>query len=71
MTLTIDPTDLLPGDVIIRVEDHDDSGCHCDVLLTVDRPVPVPPHRYHQLDGPGECDRCQALRDNQHWLRLA
>lgn len=36
--ITIDPTDLLPGDIVVAVNDHDISGCHCDVLVTVKRP---------------------------------
>jgi len=35
--ITVDPTDLEPGDVIIRLEDHEEAGCHCDVLVTVRR----------------------------------
>lgn len=34
----IDPTDLRPGDVILGVGDHEESGCHCDVTLAVRRP---------------------------------
>lgn len=33
-TLTVDPTALQAGDVVVRVEDHDESGCHCDVTVT-------------------------------------
>ncbi len=36
--ITIDPTDLLPGDIVVALNDHDISGCHCDVLVTVKRP---------------------------------
>ena len=36
--LTVDPTDLQPGDVVVRVGDHDIAGCHCDVTVTVRRP---------------------------------
>ena len=28
----------------------------------------IPDHPEHHLDGPVECDRCQLLRDNAHWL---
>jgi hypothetical protein len=35
--IEVDPTELLPGDVVVAVSDHDISGCHCDVRLTVKR----------------------------------
>ncbi len=38
MKLTIDPTELQPGDVVTSISDHDISGCHCDVRVTVIRP---------------------------------
>ena len=28
---------LEPGDVIVKLEEHEISGCHCDVLVTVRR----------------------------------
>jgi hypothetical protein len=37
MRITIDPTDLRAGDVVVSISDHDLSGCHCDVTVTVDR----------------------------------
>jgi hypothetical protein len=33
----VDPTGLLPGDVIISLNDYDPHGCHCDVLVTAER----------------------------------
>ncbi len=33
--LEVDPTGLLPGDTVVRLSDHDLSGCHCDVRVTV------------------------------------
>lgn len=36
-TLEVDPTDLRPADIVIAVSDHDISGCHCDVKVTVHR----------------------------------
>ena len=68
MTLTVELADLRPGDVIVRVHPYDDEAFWCDITVTVDRKVAIPPHRYHNLDGPAECDRCQMLRDNQHWM---
>lgn len=38
-TISIDPTDLLPGDVVVSLNDHDISGCHCDVIVTVKREI--------------------------------
>ena len=38
-TVQVDPTDLLPGDIVVELNDHDISGCHCDVLVTVVRVV--------------------------------
>lgn len=38
MRISVDPTALQPGDVVITLNDHDLSGCHCDVVVTVDRP---------------------------------
>lgn len=37
MIITIDPTELQPGDIVISISDHDISGCHCDVRVTVKR----------------------------------
>jgi hypothetical protein len=31
----VDPTELLPGDVVVKLGDHDLAGCHCDVRVTV------------------------------------
>ena len=46
MRLIIDPTELEPGDIVVALNDHDESGCHCDVVVTVDRPstprIPLP-----------------------------
>ena len=33
----VDPTELRPGDIVVRLNDHEESGCHCDVLVTVER----------------------------------
>lgn len=35
--IKVDPTDLLPGDVVVWINDHDLDGCHYDVVVTVDR----------------------------------
>lgn len=40
LRVEVDPTDLLPGDVVLQLNDHDLSGCHCDVLVLVEREVP-------------------------------
>jgi hypothetical protein len=37
LQIEIDPTELEPGDVIVRVLEHDLAGCHCDVRLEVRR----------------------------------
>lgn len=37
MIIEIDPTGLASGDVVVQVNDHDISGCHCDVRVTVSR----------------------------------
>lgn len=37
--IEIDPTDLRPGDIVVGLGEHEISGCHCDVRVTVDRPV--------------------------------
>ncbi len=42
MTITIDPTELQPGDIIVCLGDHDESGCHCDVRVTILRSVRHP-----------------------------
>jgi Bacterial regulatory proteins, lacI family len=31
----VDPTELLPGDVVVELGEHDEGGCHCDVVVTV------------------------------------
>lgn len=33
--IEVDPTELLPGDVVVKLGDHDLAGCHCDVRVTV------------------------------------
>jgi len=38
MKITIDPTELQPGDIVVALNEHDLSGCHCDVVVTVERP---------------------------------
>jgi hypothetical protein len=38
MQIEVDPTELLPGDIIVTLNDHELSGCHCDVRVTVERP---------------------------------
>lgn len=48
MRITIDPAELKPGDIVVAVNDHDISGCHCDVLVTVDRDT-KPPSRGIQI----------------------
>jgi hypothetical protein len=40
VTLEVDPTDLQPGDVVVRLFDHDISGCHCDVRVLIERQMP-------------------------------
>lgn len=35
--IEVDPTELLPHDVVVSIRDHDESGCHCDVKVTVMR----------------------------------
>ncbi len=35
--LEVDPTDLLPGDVVVELNERDLDGCHCDVRVTVVR----------------------------------
>lgn len=35
--IEIDPTELESGDVVLSISDHDESGCHCDVRVTVER----------------------------------
>jgi hypothetical protein len=37
--LTVDPAELRSGDVVIELSDHDVTGCHCDVLVTIERPL--------------------------------
>lgn len=35
--IEVDPTGLQPGDVVVRLSEHEVSGCHCDVRVTVRR----------------------------------
>lgn len=35
--LEVDPTGLLPGDVVLSLSEHDMGGCHCDVRVRVRR----------------------------------
>ena len=35
--IEVDPTELLPGDIVISLSDHEISGCHCDVRVTIER----------------------------------
>lgn len=37
--LEVDPTGLLPGDIVVRLSEHEISGCHCDVRVLVRRPA--------------------------------
>ena len=37
MIIEVDPAELLPGDCVISLSDHEESGCHCDVRVTVSR----------------------------------
>lgn len=37
MIIEVDPTELKPGDCVISLSDHEESGCHCDVRVTVSR----------------------------------
>jgi len=37
--IEIDPTRLEEGDIVIGINDYDQDGCHCDVLVTVERYV--------------------------------
>lgn len=39
VTVGVDPTELLPGDVVVAINDHEESGCHCDVVVTVRRMI--------------------------------
>lgn len=39
VTVEVDPTELLPGDVVVTLSDHDEGGCHCDVRVTVRRMI--------------------------------
>ena len=41
MQIEVDPTELLPGDVVISLSEHELSGCHCDVRVLVCRPEVV------------------------------
>jgi hypothetical protein len=41
-TIEVDPTDLQPGDLVVRLNDYDPAGCHCDVLVTVVRGRELP-----------------------------
>jgi len=41
--IEVDPTELLPGDVVLELNEHEESGCHCDVRVTVEREVPAAP----------------------------
>ena len=38
--ITVDPTELQNGDVVLRLSEHEESGCHCDVRVTVMRAEP-------------------------------
>lgn len=33
----VDPTELLPGDIVSALTEHDEEGCHCDVRVIVYR----------------------------------
>lgn len=37
--MEVDPTQLLPGDVVVSLNEHEEDGCHCDVLVTVRRMI--------------------------------
>lgn len=45
--ITIDPTELQPGDLVLSLGEHEESGCHCDVRVIVDRPEGNP---YYVID---------------------
>lgn len=34
---TVDPTELLPGDTVLGLSEHEEDGCHCDVRVTIRR----------------------------------
>lgn len=58
-TTEADPPDLLPGDVVLRLSEHEEGSCHCDVRVTVARGWDPPP------PGPAvteiEVDPCELL----------
>lgn len=35
--IKVDPTNLKPGDIVVGLEDFEEDGCHCDVVVTVKR----------------------------------
>jgi hypothetical protein len=37
LIIQVDPTQLKPGDKVIEINDYDQDGCHCDVIVTVER----------------------------------
>lgn len=39
VTIEVDPTEMLPGDVVVTLNDHEECGCHCDVRVTVRRMI--------------------------------
>jgi hypothetical protein len=55
-TLTIDPTGLQPGDVVLELTDREEGGCHCDVKVSVRRSSKLCPpcrtgaHHNHQTE---------------------
>lgn len=36
--IDVDPTELMPDDVVVALSGYEESGCHCDVRVLVDRP---------------------------------
>lgn len=37
--MEVDPTELLPGDVVVSLSEHDEGGCHCDVRVKIRRNI--------------------------------
>jgi hypothetical protein len=35
--IEVDPLNLLAGDIVIKLNEYINGGCHCDVLVTVKR----------------------------------
>ena len=59
----VDPTELKPGDVVVKLGDHDISGCHCDVRVTVRRQKETPGPSREELTGKLVARRAWRLRN--------